>query len=255
VIGLVLVALLCTGPDRDRDRAEAETHARKAEALVAQGDYDDAERELHSAYALDSSPYHLFGLGMVAKLRGDCDRAIGYFERVLEGLPTSELTSDAKRSTEASAIEQIRACGGEPPTDPDPEPVPSPSVSPDASAVEPSAPTPAPRVPSPRVDRPWHRDPTGAVLLGLGSAAVAAGTGLIVGGAVIDARADDAPRATRYVAAAARARALGVAGVVVTAVGASLVIGAITRFVVVKRTTRKGRAARAMAARSRCCSR
>jgi len=257
MIGLVLVLLLGTGPDRDRDRAEAEVHARKAEALVAHGQYDAAERELHSAYALDSSPYHLFGLGMVAKLRGDCDRALGFFDRVLEALPTSDLDDAARQGTETAALEQIAACGGRPPDEPTPAPPTSPPLEPRIGATPAPAPSPTP---PPRVARPWHRDPTAGVLMGLGSTAVATGLGLVIGGAVVDRNAQDAGTATGFLEAGERARRLAVAGVVVSAIGTSLVIGAITRWIVVKRrgdaVTRTARLARRMrAASSRCCSR
>jgi tetratricopeptide (TPR) repeat protein len=212
---------------RDRDRAEAEMHARKAEALVAQGRYDEAERELHSAYTLDSSPYHLFGLGMVSKLRGNCDRAIGFFERTLEALPDSELDDEARTSTSASAQRQIRACGGEPPED-DAEIVPPPVVPP-AAVVQ---------MPPPEIDRaarPWHRDPAGATLLAIGLAGIATGAGLVAGGVVIDRRASDADSASEFVAAQGRAQRLATGGIVATAVGAALVIGAVARYVVVRR--------------------
>ena len=146
-----------------------------------------------------------------------------------------------------SMKEETRGCGSRD------LPAPQPRV--DATPAPAPSPTPARRV-----ARPWHRDPAAGVLMGLGSAAVATGIGLVVGGAVVDRNAQDAATATGFLDAGERAQRLAVAGVVVSAIGTSLVIGAITRWIVVKRrgdaVTRTARLARTMrAASSRCCSR
>ncbi len=224
-------------PARDDDRLEAEKHARTAENLVARGDYDAAERELHAAYTLDSSPYHLFGLGTLAKLRGNCDRAIGFFERTIQSLPTSELDPEARASTKASAEQQIRACGGEPPED---EIIPPPRLPERVREVD------APAIDRPARPRPWHRDPAAAVLLAFGSASVALGGGLIAGGVILDRRSTRADSASGFVAARDRAESLVIGGAIATGVGTSLVIGAIARYAVMKRrsVTRKAQASR-----------
>lgn len=208
----------------------ASAHAARAAELWDEGDLRGASRELEAAYALDPLPKYLYGLGTIAKQDDDCPRAIGYFERYLDSLPQTSLADEGKRDEIATQVAaEIVDCGGSPraPTPPPPVVVPPPAARAPIDDTPPE-PTPVPRV-------HWSRDPAGATCLAIGTAAISAGVGLLVAGAVIDRNVPQQDSARDFVAARTRAHRLGIAGAVVLPIGGAWAIAAIVRYAIVAR--------------------
>jgi tetratricopeptide (TPR) repeat protein len=232
MLALALATAILAGPSAQP--GSAEEHARRADAMLEAGRLEDAEYELLLAYADDPNLYYLYGLGVLARLQGDCATAIERFERVRELLPTSGLEPPARDQTAADAEVEIVRCRGEALG---PTPPPEPPVA-EASAPVEAEPRPsAPLATDPRssVERPWYRDPLGGALLGTGSIATAVGIGLLVGAAVTDANAERAAAASIFVEETRRARMLGTAGIAALGAGGVVLAAAILRYALLRR--------------------
>ncbi len=209
------------------DPALAEQHEARAMALweMHERQLELTEKELLQAYSRNPLPKYLFALGTVARDRRQCGRAVRYFQRFLDALPTVQFDDESRRAqVEADAKQAIASCGGRS----------MPAV------AKPTVPD-SPPSPSPRPAPAWHRDAAGAALLAVGAAGVAAGAGLLIAGSVADRRLPDAPSISDFAEDRRRARALGVAGVATTAVGGAFVVAAVIRYAVVR--ARQSRAA------------
>lgn len=90
---LVLAALLLAGPAH----AQGVDHAARGYQLFADGELDEALRELELAYAQSPEPNLLFALGRVHAARKDCTRALDHFRRYLATEPGPK-AADAARA-------------------------------------------------------------------------------------------------------------------------------------------------------------
>lgn len=184
------------------------------EAWLAK-DYTTAQRELETAYELEPRPPLLYSLGQLARLQGDCDLARERFEAYLETEPSPEAAEDTRVNIERCEPAQ---------------PVPPPVV---------EAPTEPP--PDELVDRPPPPPrKQGPDVLGLsltigGSVIAVTGAGLLGAAFAERRRADDAFGVDEFEQRVDRAQAEYWAGVALTSVGAALLVGGITRLLLVRR--------------------
>ncbi len=157
------------------------TKARKqfdtAVQLYTDGDYDGAAVAAKSGYEIEAHESLLFIWAQAERQRGDCAKAVELLERFIETTQIEAMKANAEtpleicreqlaaeqaaREAELEAAREI-----EPIEEPMEEPV-----------EEPIEPTPA---------RPWHRDPLGGVLVGVGGAGVLTGGALLVAAVVLD---------------------------------------------------------------------
>jgi hypothetical protein len=107
---------------------------------------------------------------------------------------------------------------------------------------EPPPPDVAPPVDEPprdRTQRPWHRDPLGGVLVGVGLATAAAGAGVLAAAQVQSGQ--QAPTYGMFANQSDRIDSMRIAGGVVLGVGAALLIGGVVRWAVLgARQKRRG---------------
>lgn len=206
-------------PTSEHDpQAAAQAQAEAGRRFDA-GDYRGAAEALERAYALDPQLTYLFQRGQALRLDGDCEAALPVFEEV-ERLATLTET----RAAVAGWIEYCRERLEEAaPEDPVAEPAP-PEPEPTDAPVE--------DVPPPR------RDLVAGITLGIGTAATLTGVGLLVGSAVTAQRRSGEDELA-YEDRVVRSRRLEVAGGVVLAVGLATVVGAIVRYVVVRRRSNR----------------
>lgn len=121
-------------------------HVDKARALLRKGDAAGARAELTTAYAIDPEPALLFALGQVELELKNYTAAITYYERFIATDPGEDQVALAQQ-----AIGAARMGIAQPP--------------------------PKPPKPTTRVERRWHVENTGLVVLG--GAAIAVGGGLV----------------------------------------------------------------------------
>ncbi len=248
---MLVIALLAAlaGPDS----APTPDVEARAEALVAQGQLDEALQVLEQAYYADdaSQPRLLFGMGMIELQRDDCEAAVGYLGRFLATDPAVEAAvraqeviaycEDQRRAqAELSAQPAVPVVEAEPA----PETV-EPEMSPTPRAVE--DPDPDDEV---RNEGAWYRDGLGWGLAGTGIAVTAVGVGLLAQASNDVRVAQRAPDETEFDRSLQRVVPLRVIGGVLTGAGASLLVGAAIRYGVVARRDRRASLAVGVGARA-----
>jgi tetratricopeptide (TPR) repeat protein len=152
--------------------------------------------------------------GDVEREAGNCDEARASY-RALEDL-------HPKADVLAVAREHARDC-------PVRARVPPPRV----PAVDRAEPPPAAK------PRPWHRDPAGGILAGLGTAGVAVGIGLVVGSVQLQRGAPDLADEGAFADRRRTAARMHVAGWSVLAVGGALLVSSAVRWGLVARASRR----------------
>lgn len=175
VVALVAFPLaVFAGP---KQKKQAQKHIEAATEAHGQGKYDLALTELQAAYALDAQPDLLYAIGQVHVKLGQCEEAIGSYEKFLATNPPEEPTAAANEAI-ASCKQQLAEAQQPPPPAPE---------------VQPQPPPPAP--PSAPEGRPFYTDVLGTALVGAGVVSLAVG-GVIYTSA--RGTLDDADAATTY---------------------------------------------------------
>ncbi len=225
----------------------------RADALVQEGKLDEAFELLEQAYYAQAEPEPrlLFGMGVIALERGECEEAVGYLGRFLATSPAEDAAAKA-REVIAYCEEELRA-QAEPVVDPEPVVGTGPTVDPESSpesepVVEPGASaqtSPPPPRPidaedtSPEPRRAWVRDGLGWGLFGTGVAVSAVGAGLLVQ-ARSDVRAAEASEdEASFDRNLERVGPLRLVGGTLTGVGVGLLVGAAIRYGLVARRSRR----------------
>jgi hypothetical protein len=218
-----------TGGGAEAMSAEARAHYDRGIELYTAKDYGAAIRELAAGYAIDPRREFLFAQAQALRLSGDCKGAVPLYQQFLASQPP-EVQVNATHIGLGRCAQQMATAA--PPAAAVAAPVPT--------AIEKGPAPPAPRSPArPEAPAPWYHDRWGAVLLGAGGLALAAGTGFMV--ASMSAR-DDANQsaadypdyARRWDTAQSRWR-IAVTGL---AVGGALTGAAILRYLHVRRGSR-----------------
>lgn len=203
---------------------EARAHFERAQGHFESEDYEAAIPELKAAYALEPNPMLLYAWAQAERLAGSCARAVGLYRRYLETEPATE----QRQLAEANLLD----CEAELPPPPEPEPEPEIDPLPPDDTVDDPPSTDEPT-------RPWHRDPTGGVLFGVGLAGAAAGGTLMGVARSQGAQAPDADVEDDYLATRARAERMNIAGIVTLGVGSALLLGGVIRYAVVASKARR----------------
>jgi hypothetical protein len=196
----------------------------EAEQAIIEGRYIAAAQAYARAYALQPRATFLYARAHALRLAGDCRAAIAVFETFVEQAPPAQDVEDARGWI--AACEQVLAAQQGPSAG-----APAPATS---SAPPPRAVVEAPP-PLPPSTRPWHRDPAGGALLGVGVVSTTVGASAYVAAAVL-ARTPSGPetedahvKRSRKITAAS---ATGAAGLVT---GAILIVGSVIRYTIVAR--------------------
>jgi hypothetical protein len=211
VISIVL-ALALTAPD---------DAAQRAERHFAAQEYEQAIAALREAYATEPIPKYVFAEGSALQALGRYEEAIEAYERFLALAPP--------RDEAQKAFDRIQACRAA---------IDEHEPRPKAQTVEPAPePEPPPRaiVEDAVVMRPWHRDVTGGVLLGVGLVAAATGGALLGVGAGRRSAAMNAMTEGDFRTDLRGTTALQGVGVGLLVTGGALLVGAIVRYAIVRR--------------------
>lgn len=201
------------------DPARARSEYAAAKQHFEAEEYLEAAKALERAYAHDPQLDYLYQRGHALRLSGHCEAALAVFAEVEQAVEGS-----AQREEVVTWIEHCRrvldegAVGSPPPVDP---------VAPDPSASSSRPPERPPDRPPPA-----RRDLAAGLTLGLGSAAVVAGSALLISSATAARRGGAAENELDYEARVRRSDALELSGALVLSAGAVAVVAAIVRYAV-----------------------
>lgn len=221
---LCAISVLMAAPRERKDPV-----AIKAEAAFRAERWDEAADGFERAYDNDPQLKYLFAWAQAERKRGACDRAVELYDAYVLLAESAGDVPDDKLETVRAARAECVVAEPEPPPPPPPPPV---------LVAEPER-DDEPRAEETDAPRPWHRDPLGASLVGVGAGVLVAGvaTRLIARGRSDDARAassegqfeDDYDRSTR----------LGTTGLVLIGAGAVVAVAGVVRWAVLARRQSK----------------
>ena len=210
-------------------RAAADREILDAEQAFRNGDTTVALQHVDFAECHHPDPDYAFMRAVIHAASGDCDAARDWADTYFKGDPNP---------SDANALRhKLRSCA--PPV----------NALPVLPASPPRVAPPIASAPPPPQDRhrAWRLDPLGGALLGVGLVSTATGTGLLVAGSM--AQRDTADSYAEFEHTRQRARRFRIAGGAVLGVGLGLTVGAIVRYVLVaRRSRRSGRPDRSVAA-------
>jgi tetratricopeptide (TPR) repeat protein len=204
--------------DATQEAATADAEGRRH---FEAGNFAEAAALYARAHAQDPRPAYLYRWAQAERRAGNCPAAAQLYRRYLE--------HDVGPENEVAARKNLARCGyADEPVD---------TAEPAAAASPPPQDrTPAPALPHPRA---WLRDPWGITLAGLGGGGLLAAAILGGGSAAEIRRANDAAVEDEYVRHAARADTLRVAAITTGVIGAALLVGGVTRWLLVRRRDRR----------------
>jgi hypothetical protein len=218
IAALALAWALAPAPARDPDVVAGEAAYREER-------WDDASVAFDAAWRRTGDPIFLYTRAQVERRAGRCEVAIELYEQFLATKPPAEAG--------AAAQGYLDGCRASQPA-PTPDPTEPPASEPTTSTIDTLPPPSA-------TQRPWSRDPTAAVLIAAGGAAMIAGAALIgVAHRDVD-HAGEAPDDRSYGDRITRARRFEIAGATVLPIGALLVAGAAIRWALLARRQRAAR--------------
>ncbi len=195
----------------------APTEAEASAAFEAER-WDEASALYAALYAETHDPVLLYAQAQAERFAGRCEKALPLYRRLLD----DDVAADA--STVEAANANIATCEAQLPA---PAPAPAPT------------PVPTDMPPPPAPARPWHRDPAGGVLVGLGLGAIVGGSVLLGVASVTADRARDEADDADYGDGLERARAEVIGGSVVLGIGGALLVSGIVRWAVLAKQQRR----------------
>jgi hypothetical protein len=226
----LLLALEPTASDAEPEPESPAIGRTDAATLFQLGLYREAAEAFAREHETNPDPALLFGRAVALKRSGDCLSAIEAFEVfIAAGPPAADVHEAEGQIDQCRAIVEATAKAASPP--PRVEPPPASSTTAASSVTEDDRAQPR--------ARPWHRDPAGGVLVGVGVPLLATGIGLYAGSFALAGRSQPAMQ-TEHESRRDRVRALAASGLPIMAVGAALVIAGAIRWGVVARQQRRG---------------
>ena len=198
-------------------------------------DWDRAVDRFQASFEIEENPLSLFGLAQATRHTAGCRDAVPLYKRFMRMVPEGSQPYDYAREALVDCATEM----AETEDDPDPD---------ENVDVDPVTPPPDPEQdpieddpPRNKKDRPWHRDPLGGVLVGVGAATAAAG-----GTVMIVAEVQNNQQAENYGMLEDRLdriKVMRIAGGVVLGVGGALLIGGVVRWAVLGAKQNRGRTA------------
>jgi hypothetical protein len=225
MIHVILALSLALGPSepllRDLDAQHAFEAAQKA---FAEKDYATASAQLEKAYMLEPEPELLYPWAQAERNLGRCESAIDLYEKFIDTGPSQKMVEAAQQNIERCK----ETMAGDPPpvpeVEPEVEPEPETDPEPPPPRVDPSNDT------APKDDKPVGKDVAGAVLVGLGGAAIVTGAvllGIASKQAKFTKNADDNET---YLVMRDKATKFNGAGIGVLVAGGVLVVAGVVRY-------------------------
>lgn len=230
LLAVIVVLLSCGRLAHGGDvKAEARAHVARATELHDASRFREALEELKTAYALDPDPRLLYAMGQLHVSLGECEQAIGFYERFIASRPSAKATALANEAIETCKTDPPPALGAAPADSPAPV-----VARPIINVVMPPPP-PAPRPVDAPPARPWYTDHVADALVASGVVAS------IVGGATYRGALDDRERANaaasydRYASLIDRAHTKRMYAIGLGVGGAALVTAGVLHFVLASR--------------------
>lgn len=243
VVTLLALSAIAAAQPSHVMKPEARAHLQRGLKLYEQAHYDDAIAELREGLAVDPQPDILYALGQAERKKGDCARAVEYYQSCL-----ALVNDPAAAAAIKVQIERCQVQAGATTKQPfEVEPWPKDSTAAQA-APSPETPTLTTAVPSSSASssapsvasgpRSWSRDPLGGSAVAIGLAGVVAG-GVMVG--LARSRLDVARDSYQQYSDARGWPGVWTGGVVSMAVGGALVVLGVVRYAVVAKQARGAR--------------
>jgi hypothetical protein len=202
------------------------------------GDYATAVEKYQASFELEANAVTLWGWAQATRQATGCRDAVPLFQRfsrmVEEGSAAYDYAREAIVDCADEMVEEDETATTEAPTESETEEV----SEPPPPEVEPSTDDPPPD----RKARPWHRDPLGGVLVGVGAATAAAGAGVLIAAQLQSGQG--APTYGMFAEKSDRIDTMRIAGGVVLGVGAALLIGGVVRWAILGAKQKRGTALR-----------
>jgi tetratricopeptide (TPR) repeat protein len=205
---------------------EAVAHLERGNAAYERRDYKVAAEEYKKGYEVEADPDFLYTWAQAERMRDRCAAAVKLYQRYIATNP-GEMAAEYARS---GIVKCAEALAGDTPLPPDAEPTEGGDdpVEPDDDNAEPDTPPP----PEPARKPKWPRDPAAIALVAIGSAATAAGAG-VIGAAVVE-NGKSTQTYGEFDEQQKRVRTLSIAGGVTIGVGVGLLVGGIARWMVLR---------------------
>lgn len=214
------------GPDGDGP-SDPEARSKLASGMEKfdAGDYESAQRDFQASYDEEANPLSLWGLAQATNKVDGCHKSVKLYRQFSKMVDESSPAYDVALQAIAECADKLAREDDDPPAAPDP--IEDDEDDDDDVAPIDDVPPMHDRAPA---ERPWHRDPLGGVLVGLGAAGVATGVGLLAAAAV----EHNNPSETydTFERQQERADRMTIAGAVVVGVGGALLVGGVIRWAV-----------------------
>jgi hypothetical protein len=209
------------GPNDPEARSKLGSGMEKFDA----GDYEAAQRDFQASYDKEPNPLSLWGLAQATNKVDGCHKSVKLYRQFSKMVDDGSPAYDVALQAIAECADKLAREGDDPP--PAPEPTEGEGEDEDDDAPIDDVPPMRDREPA---ERPWHRDPLGGVLVGVGAAGLATGVGLLVGAAVEHNNPSDTY--DTFERQQERADRMTIAGAVVAGVGGALLVGGVIRWAV-----------------------
>jgi hypothetical protein len=191
------------------------------------GEFDAAVEKYRASFEIEANAVTLWGWAQATRQATGCHDAVPLYQRftrmVEEGTPAFDV---AREALVECATEMADDDEAEPPAgalvEERPEDV--------ADRPPPEVDPPRDQPPARDKQRPWHRDPLGGALVGVGLATTAAGAGVLIAAEVQNSQRP--PTYGMFAQQNDRITTMRIAGGVVLGVGAALLIGGVVRWAV-----------------------
>ncbi len=182
-----------------------------------------------SSFELEANAVTLWGWAQATRQASGCRDAVPLYQRFTKMVDEGSPAYDVAREAIVDCATEMAEEDETPATVPD---VDSGMDTGDdgTDAIEPDTEAPDDDPPRDRKQRPWHRDPLGGVLVGVGLGTVAAGAGVLIAAQVQSSQ--QAPTYGMFAEQSDRIATMRIAGGVVLGVGAALLIGGVVRWAV-----------------------
>jgi tetratricopeptide (TPR) repeat protein len=241
IFAKLVITLLLVGPAQELlSDPDAQRLFEEAQVAFEEGEFEIAAKKIERAYLIEPEDALLYPWAQAERSLGRCEIAIDLYRQFLATGPSEQFAAATQQNIdrceeELAQAEDVAAESSDEVDDADPEPLPA------ASPTEPSVADEPARSDHPV--RPWYTDVTGGVLSGVGLAGIAIGGGLL-GAAAADANsAGDQVTHSAYEARRDRATARRNGGLAAVSIGSALLLGGVTRYILVGRKQKTTRSA------------
>ncbi|HEX4462092.1 MAG TPA: tetratricopeptide repeat protein [Polyangia bacterium] len=247
LVALVAFASVARAQPTHTMQPAARAHLQRGLKLYEQQHYDDAIAELREGLAVDPQPDILYALGQAERKKGNCARAIEYYQSCLALVKDPAAAAAIKVQIERCQVKAGDAAKQqsfevEPwPSDsparqaaPTPE---TPTLTTTTASTATPPPSPTSSTPSTSPSRAWSRDPLAASAVAIGLGGIIAG-GVMVG--LAKSRLDVASDSYQQYSDARGWPGVWAGGIVSLSLGGALVVVGVARYVVVARKAQRG---------------